>query len=216
MSNLELIQNKLPKFYEKYEYKFDNEKSVMFTILKSISNVFDEDNTLINRLDAAIGIDTTHNEDLQYRWGDLLGINKKDSESYDLYRNKLKLAIPSLIGGTKDAIIYTIATVIGIEKNDNIQDDYIEVVDGWEYNGNADIPDEYKEYGNFVCTINMSVGQGAIDIEQQIIDAINSVKASGIRFYVVYKAFKVLRYYQLDPFHYDTLGNTEYSYLGIE
>lgn len=214
--NLELIQSKLPKFYKKYEYKSETEKSVMYAILNAIANTLDGSNTAVDRLDAAIGIDTTYDKDLQYRWGSLLGINKKDTESYNLYRSELKLAIPSLIGGTKDAIIYAIAIVIGIEKDNTLQADYIDVVDGWEYNGDVEIPEEYKQYGNFVCTIDMSVGEGAINVEQQMIDSINRVKASGTSFYVVYKSFKVLRYYQLDPFNYDTLDNTTYDFLGAE
>lgn len=215
-TNLELIQMKLPRFYKKYEYKSDTEKSIMYAILKSISNTLDGSIGVIDRLDAAIGIDTTYDEDLQYRWGSLLGINKKDSESYDLYRDELKLAIPSLIGGTKDAIIYAIAIVIGIGKDSKLQADYIDVVDGWEYTGDADVPDEMRQHGCFICTIDMSVGEGAIDIEQEVINAINKVKASGTSFYVVYKTFKVLRYFQLDAFNYDTLDNTTYDYLGAE
>lgn len=215
--NLELIQMKLPRFYEKYELRStDDKKSVMYAVLNAFANALDSSNTAIIRLDAMIGIDTTYDEDLQHRWGDLLGIDKKIDESYNLYRSKLKLAIPSLIGGTRDAIIYAIAIVIGIEKDNALQADYIDVVDGWEYDGDVDIPDEYRQYGCFVCTIDMSVGEGAIDVEQQIIDSINSVKASGTAFYVAYKSFNILRYYQLDPFKYDTLNNVTYDSLGIE
>ena len=216
MSNLELLQMKLPSFYKKFENKSDTEKSVMHAILKSIADTLDQSNTAITRLDAAIGIDTTHDEDLQYRWGSLLGIDKKETESYNLYRSELKLAIPSLAGGTRDAIAYAIAVVIGIEKDNALQDDYIDVVDGWEYNGDVDIPDEYRKYGCFVCTIDMSVGDGAVDIENQIVDAINKVKASGTSFYIAYKAFKILKYHQLDSFNYDTLVNITYDFLGAE
>ena len=217
MTQLEQIQAKLPVFYKKYELKDDDtHKSIMYALLNAFCNsVVDSYNT-IERLDDAIGIDTTHDEDLYARWGTLLGINKSDKESYNLYRSKLKLAIPSLIGGTKDTIIYAIATVIGIEKDKELQSDFIDVVDGWEYNGEAEIPDEYKEYGNFVCTIDMSVGEGAVDVEQQMIDSINKVKASGTNFYVIYKAFKILRYYGMDRFRYDSFDETYYDYLGTE
>lgn len=215
-TNLELLQMKLPSFYKKYKNKSDTEKSVMYAILKSLADTLDQSNTAISRLDAAIGIDTTHDEDLQYRWGDLLGINKRDTESYNLYRNELKLAVPSLVGGTKDSIKYAIAIVIGVEKDDVLQNNYIEVVDGWEYNGDANIPDEYRQYGSFICTIDLSVGEGAIDVEDQIIDAINKVKASGTSYCITYKSFKILKYYSLDSFHYNTLDNITYDYLGIE
>jgi hypothetical protein len=216
MSNLELIQAKLPGFYRKYELKDNSEKSVMHAMIDAIAKNIDDSNAVIDRLDDSIGIDTTHNEDLEHRWGSLLGINKKATESYDLYRSELKMAIPSLIGGTKNAIIYAIAIVVGIEKDNALQADFIDVVDGWEYDGDADIPDEYRQYGCFVCTIDMSIGQGAVDAERQIIDSINKVKASGTSCYIVYKAFKISRYYQLDPFNYDTLDNTTYDNLGLE
>lgn len=214
-TNLELIQMKLPEFYEKYGLKESGEKSVMHTILNAIAHNIDNNMAVTNRLDAAIGVDTTYDEDLQYRWGNLLGINKKDTGSYDLYRSELKLAVPSLIGGTREAIIYAMAIVIGIEKDSALQADYIDVVDGWEYAGDAEIPEKYKKYGCFICTIDMSVGQGAMDMEQALIDSINKVKASGTSFYIVYRAFKVDRYYNLDVFNYNTLDNTTYDKFGI-
>ena len=218
MSNtgIELIQMKLPEFYKKYKFKSEKDKSVMYAILKALSDTIGDNNQIVKRLDAAIGIDTTYDEDLEHRWGSLLGISKKDSESYDLYRNKLKLVIPSMVGGTKESIIHAIAIAVGMDKDDAIRSDYIEVVDGWEYTGDATIDDMYRQYGSFVCTIDLSIGDGALDVEDKIISMVNSVKASGTAFCVLYKEFKVYRYYKLDVFSYDTLGNTSYDYLGIE
>lgn len=216
-NNLELIQSKLPRFYKKYEYKSETEKSVMHAILNAVSKVLDTNIGATERLDAAIGIDTTYDEDLAYRWGSLLGINKRDSESYDLYRNELKLAIPSLIGGTREAIIYAIAIVIGIEKDNALQADYIDVVDGWEYAGEIKIPDEYKQYGCFVCTIDMNVGDGALalDAEERVINSINKIKASGTAFTVLYKGLNIVKYINLDVFSYETLNSMTYSNLGV-
>lgn len=211
MSNIELIQQKIPRVYDKYEGN-----SVLYVILSALANNLDRSNSMVDRADAAIGIDTTYDEDLEYRWGSLLGINKVATESYDLYRNRLKLAMPSMIGGTRDAIKYAIATAVGIENNSSIQDDYIEVVDGWEYEGDADIPSEYKQHGCFVCTIDLNVGEGALGAEQKIIDSINGVKASGTAFYIVYKAFILTKYYEMDVFTYTTLGGTTYDSLGVE
>ena len=211
MTKLELLQTRLPHFFKKYEFKSENEKSVMYAILKALADMSEKTEGTVDRLNAEIGIDSTYNEDLQVRWGNLLGINRS-TESYDLYRSELKLAIPSLIGGTRDAIKYAMAVVIGIEKDSKLQTDYIDVVDGWEYIG--DVPDEYRTYGCFVCVVDMSVGDTAIDVEQQMIDSINKVKASGTAFYIVYKAFKVDRYYKLDKFNYDTLTYINYDNLG--
>lgn len=218
MSNtgLELIQMKLPEFYKKYEFKSETDKSVMYAILKALSDTVDSNNRIVKRLDAAIGIDTTYDEDLEHRWGSLLGISKKESESYDLYRNELKLVIPSLVGGTKESIIHAIAVAIGISKDNAIQSDYIDVVDGWEYTGDAAVDDMYRQPGSFVCTIDLSIGDNAINIENKVASMINSVKASGTAFCVLYKEFKVYRYYKLDAFRYSTLGSTTYEYLGME
>ena len=142
-TNLELIQMKLPEFYRKYEFKSERDKSVIYAILKALSDTIGNSNNMVKRLDAAIGIDTTYDEDLEHRWGSLLGISKRESESYDLYRNELKLVIPSLVGGTKESIIHAIAIAVGMDKDDAIRSDYIEVVDGWEYTGDAAIDDMY-------------------------------------------------------------------------
>lgn len=214
MSNIELIQMKIPDTYKKYGS--DNEKSVLYVILNAIANKIDECHNNADRLDAMIGIDTTYNEDLEYKWGSALGISKRESESYDLYRNRLKLAMPSMIGGTKEAIKYAIATAVGIEKDDAIQDDYIDVVDGWEYSGDIDIPDEFKQCGYFICTVDLSIGEGALNVEQKIIDSINAVKASGTAFHILYKAFVLTKYHEMDVFSYDTLNGTTYDSLGVE
>lgn len=210
LTKLELTQAGLPHWYKKYS----GDKSIMYALLDAFSKATGDTGDIAKRLDDAIGIDTTNDKDLEYRWGSLLGVSKANNESYDLYRSKLKLAIPSLIGGTKDAIVHAIAIIIGIEKDHGLQADYIDVVDGWEYNGESEIPDEYRQYGCFVCTIDMNVGEGAIDVEQKVIDAINRIKASGTSFYVLYKGIRLLKYYNMDAFKYDTLDGTVYDNFG--
>jgi hypothetical protein len=134
ISSLDNIQYRLPAFYDKY-----NEDSVLHGVIGVFADVDDSRNRLIDRVNNAIGIDTTHDEDLQYRWGNLLSIDKRFNESYAAYRNRLKMAYPSLIGGTEDAIIYAIASAIGVTDSQNLIDGYIGVYDAWEnYNGTVD------------------------------------------------------------------------------
>jgi hypothetical protein len=135
-SNLENIQLGLPGFYNKYD-----SKSVLYTVISACVDMDERRAVIIKRIDSAIGIDTTYDEDLEYRWGSLLSMPKNRNETYTAYRNRLKMAYPSLIGGTADAIKYAIASVIGISNDQTLVDDYIVVMDAWEqYDGiNVDV-----------------------------------------------------------------------------
>ena len=207
VTSIENIKSRLPKFYDK------GDNSVVHGIISTFADIDDDRNRVIDRIDGMIGIDTTHDEDLQYRWGNLLSIYRKPNESYLAYRNRLKMAYPSLIGGTENAIKYAIASVIGITNEQTLVDTYINVYDAWEYDGPIIVNDDIKTYGNVICTIDMTIGKSAFDIEDEILKAINSVKASGIKPHILYINLKVRTYSQLSRLTYDMLSNISYDDL---
>lgn len=211
ISSLENIQFRLPNFYDKY-----NNRSVIHGLINVFADIGESRTDTINRLDDMIGIDTTRDEDLQYRWGNMLSINKNPDESYTAYRNRLKMAYPSLVGGTEKAIKYAIASTIGISNEQDLIDTYINVYDAWEYDGPINIDESIKGYGNVLCTIDLTVGQNAFDMENEIIDAINIVKASGVKPHILYLNLKVDTYSQLNRFTYKTVNNILYDKLGKE
>ena len=79
MDKIEAIVQRLPHFYAAY----DN-KSIMYGILKAFADEFDiVVNDYINRSDNDIGIMTTDERDLEWRWGALMGFPRLRNETYE-------------------------------------------------------------------------------------------------------------------------------------
>lgn len=212
MSNIDLIQEKLPRFYRKYPIKGENERSNMYPILLAFSSLLDSTSTIVDRIDGMMGIDTTYNEDLYHRWGSILGISKGNG-SWELFRNKIKLAMLSGVGGTKQAIKFAVAIIASIEDNAELQDKYIQVIDAWEYNGKI-VPNEFDpnfdpvlndesftlndtfklnneydphKYGGFVVILDLAANEMILTPDNGTVwDTINTVKAAGTNGYLIY------------------------------
>lgn len=211
MSNIDLIQEKLPRFYRKYPIKGENERSNMYPVLLAFSSLLDSTYTIVDRIDGMVGIDTTHNEDLYHRWGSILGISKGNG-SWELFRNKIKLAMLSGVGGTKQAIKFAVAIIASIEDNAELQDKYIQVIDAWEYKGRI-IPHSYDpyydittngvftlnddfetnkrydphKYGAFVVIMDLLANEEILTPDDgTVIDTVNTVKAAGTNAYIIY------------------------------
>ena len=211
MSNIDLIQEKLPRFYRKYPNKGENERSNMYPVLLAFSSLLDNTSTIVDRIDGMMGIDTTYNEDLYHRWGSILGISKGNG-SWELFRNKIKLAMLSGVGGTKQAIKFAVAIIASIEDNTELQDKYIQVIDAWEYNGKI-IPHSYDpyydittngvftlndnfetnkrydphKYGAFVVIMDLLANEEILTPDDgTVIDTVNTVKAAGTNAYIIY------------------------------
>lgn len=212
MSNIDLIQDKLPRFYRKYPIKGENERTNMYPILCAFASLLDTTGTIVDRIDGMTGIDTTYNEDLYHRWGSLLNITKGNG-SWELFRNKIKLSMLSGVGGTKQAIKFAVAIIASIEDNAELQDRYIQVIDAWEYDGkivpNAFDPNfdpvlndeqftlndtfvlnnEYDphKYGGFVVILDLAANEMVLTPDNGIVwDTINTVKAAGTNGYLIY------------------------------
>jgi hypothetical protein len=183
---MENMQASFPHLYNVYD-----KKTILYALLSVFGERLGMRTDIIDRLYAMIGIDSTYDEDLEHRWGSLLGMYRQNNESYNNYRSRLIIAYLSLSGGTAEAIKYAIASVVGITTDEDI-DKYIHVYDAWEYPYDIDPEllgiDEYVDetslYGSSICTIDMSNVTNADYTE--IMDTINQVKASGINAYLMF------------------------------
>lgn len=174
------LQSLFPSIYDVY-----NENTIIYALLSIYADNIKSRITIIDRLNAMIGIQSTYDEDLERRWGNILGIYKSVSESYDNYRSRLMLTYISLMGGTVKAIQYAIASVLSVVDYNNISK-YIHVYDAWKYNGSLDISKLVndgiitQEYGDIICLIDIACNENSIVNANDIKNAINIVKASGV------------------------------------
>ena len=176
---IERMQSSFPHTYNIYD-----KSTILYALISSFGERFGSSTSIIDRLYAMIGIDSTYDEDLEHRWGSLLGIYRQNNESYNDYRSRLLIVYSSLAGGTSEAIKYAIASAIGITISPDIIDKYIKVYDAWEYPYDTDDID--KSYGNIVCTVDLQANENMASMYDKIMDAINKTKASGINQYLLF------------------------------
>lgn len=206
MDNIKLqrAQSDLPTFYAA-----NDENSVIYALLNALTQVDEDRGAIITRVYGAIGIDKTDDRDLESRWGGLLGTKMKPTETYDQYRTRLKLIYPSLVGGTATAIKYAIASCLGADLSDeNNVNNTVQVYDAWEY-------DKSVGYGNIIILVNsMLIPYDNMDAKiQEIETTVTNIKAAGINFYMVYKAFNPITYHDLDLNTYISLNDFTYNEL---
>lgn len=174
------MQASFPHIYNVY-----NEKSILYALLSVYADRYGRRNQILTRLYGMIGIDTTYDEDLERRWGSLLGISRNNNESIEDYRTRLMIVYASLAGGTEEAIKYAIASTIGVSNNLDTIDKCIKVHDAWLYDG-VDESVITKEYGAFVCTVDISDNENVAMYYDKIMHAINTTKASGTVPYLIF------------------------------
>lgn len=193
------MQASFPHLYDVY-----NEKTILYALLSVYADRAKSRLRIIDRLYAMIGIDSTYDEDLEYRWGSLLGIKRNSGESYSDYRARLLIIYASLAGGTAEAIKYAIASTIGISSSQDEINRYIKVYDAWEYPGNTDRSITNKndvflnqnfitntelisiDYGHIICTVDLEANTNVTTMYDKIMNAINKTKASGIYPYLLF------------------------------
>ena len=204
---LDNIQSSFPHIYNVYDHN-----TILYALLSVYASKFGAKEDIINRVYAMIGIDSTYDEDLEHRWGSLLGIYKNNGESFRDYRARLMIVYASLTGGTEEAIKYAVASTVGISSDQDMINEYIHIYDAWTYY-DSDIkpnptdprfdpltnsainktnsefvlnkPYDIHKYGAFVCTIDLTVDENIVTYYDKIIWAINQTKASGIAAYLV-------------------------------
>lgn len=179
-NTLSRMQGNFPHIYDVY-----NDKTILYALLSIYASKYDLTREIIDRIYGMIGIETTYDEDLEHRWGSMLGIYKEIGESYDDYRERLMIVYASFSGGTKEAIKYAVAVTVGISTEKSVIDKYINIIDAWEYDHEL-IPHDAHKDGAFVCTIDLSINESIHYYKDKIMNAINKTRASGINAYLVF------------------------------
>ena len=204
---LSRMQGNFPHIYDVY-----NDKTILYAILSIYASKYNMTRDIIDRIYGMIGIETTYDEDLEHRWGSMLGIYKEIGESYDDYRARLMIVYASFSGGTAEAIKYAVAVTVGISTEKSVIDKYINIIDAWEYDHELIPHDTDPKYdaitnntncltntgfilnkpydahkdGAFVCTIDLSINESIHYYKDKIMTAINKTKASGINAYLAF------------------------------
>lgn len=180
---IEKMQASFPHIYNVYD-----KNTVLYALISTYGKRYGLRTDIIDRLYAMIGIDSTYDEDLEYRWGSLLRIYKQVGESYNDYRSRLKTVYSSLAGGTAESIKYAIASVIGMSSDPDMIDKYIKVYDAWDYDGEVPAGDVIdKSYGNMVCVVDLSIAGTIDNVKGKIMESICNVKASGTNPHIILK-----------------------------
>lgn len=197
---IERMQASFPHLYNVYD-----KSTILYALLSVFGERMGTRTDIIDRLYAMIGIDSTYDEDLEHRWGSLLGVYRQNGESFNDYRSRLLIVYSSLAGGTAEAIKFAIASAIGITSDTNAINQYIKVYDAWKYP--YEVPDKSltnkddvltnqnfitntevisATYGHIICTVDLSVNEGIAGMYSKIMNAINTTKASGIYPYLLF------------------------------
>ena len=158
-----------------------------------------------------LGIDTIHPDDIYGRFGSLLNIPPNKGETLEQYRERLKVSITALSGGTAEAIRYAVACGLGVNE-DNTAMDRIHIYDAWEYP--EDIAGIIKEYGYVVCEVDLNNGSYSQDMENIVKESANNVKAAGVIIQFIYYNFRIIYYYELDEITYASLSTLTYDKVG--
>lgn len=206
MDKIQAVMNRFPQ----NAYDPDNQKSVLYAIIKAIIDEFNITMGNIDRINKMLDINNIEPEDMYNRFGALLNISRNPKETDEQYRNRIKTSMTALSGGTAAAIKYAIACGLGIN-DDNEAMDKITIYDAWEYDGDADV---IKENGYIVCSVDLNNGSYSTDIEQAVKNATNNVKAAGVIMQFVYYNFRIMYYTELDNITYASLITLTYSQVG--
>lgn len=194
MNRSKFIINRLPAFYR-------NDKR-LGAIIDAISEELGLTDKDIDRVHGMIGIDTTIGTDIDRRWGKLFNIKRRLGEDDASYRNRIKISIPRLAGGTEHAIRYAIAVAMGIDNNSVEINGRIDVLDAWLYNGQFH-EEMDKSFGCNVCIIkfNMKRFHEFDNVIDDIVKNVNTTKASGVKpqfvILITYDSLRDLTYNQL-------------------
>lgn len=206
---LKYILKRLPEFYN------TNDTSKMFIILNHLSNEIDNIDDSVIQLDNTIGIDTTTGSDLDTRWGSMLGISRQTGETDINYRDRLKLSISNLAGGTSKSIQYGIGVILGINNNQQEMDDRIIISDSWDYDGIFEITNIGPGYAVAEVDVNFINISQVNSFRDSIINIINDLKACGINIHTIIKGYYIDEYSHLNTITYNDLTTMTYGNMGL-
>lgn len=205
MDRLEYIINRLPSFYNT-----DN-GSIIRAIINSISDELDIVDNQHNVIQSLIGINTTYNNELDSRWGKMLGISRNNNESDGSYRDRLKSSIIRLRGGTRDALQYAVAIILGIDDSASNINNQIKIYDAWTYT-NYGI---YTSTSYGIAVIEINIGNNSIvGLRNKLENIVSSVKACGVRIDLILNNYTIITYNDISEISYIDLFTSNYNNLG--
>jgi hypothetical protein len=196
--------------FPQHAYNPEDPLSSLRKLIESILVELNISTSNIDRIYDGVGINTAQPDDIYSRFGALLNITKNNGETDEQYRERLKVSVIALSGGTADAIKYAIACGLGIN-NDNEAMNRIQIYDAWDYDGEADIN---KDYGYIVCTIDLNNGIYSSEFQDIVASSADNVKAAGTIIQFIYYNYRVIYYIELDDITYASLNTLEYNKVG--
>lgn len=208
MTKLEKFIDVLPSYYNK------SPDSYVYNIIAAFSNEYETISEALDRIDKMIGISTTDINDLEYRWGSLVGIYKYENESDESYRARISMAIPALFGGTAEAITVSVAAALGIYGDQDKINESVQVYDAWNYTGTL-IPDSDKVPAHIVVIIKYDQEYSAA-LDESLILAVNVNKAAGVMPHIIIQTFSANEYIDLNSIQYKRLSGVRYKQLGVQ
>ena len=209
MGKTDLVLQRFPQ----HVYDPNNKSSKLYKLIEAIVSEFDITSDNINRVDKMIGIDAILPDDLYARFGALLNIPQNNGETTEQYRERLKVSVVSLSGGTAEAIRYAIASGLNIIGDEEAMNG-IKIYDAWKYTGTED--SVIRDYGYVICTIDLNQNRYD-DFEatmKTVIESANSVKASGVIVQYIYYGLRIIYYVDLDSITYINLDTMIYNQVG--
>ena len=206
MNKIDAVFSRFPQ----YAYDNNNTDSALYKLISAIVDEFNITMENIDRINRMIGIDTVLPDDIYNRFGALLNIKQNTNETDEQYRSRLKVSVTALLGGTKEAVKYAVASGLGVN-NDQEAMDRIHIYDAWDYPGEANV---IKEYGYVVCDIDLNQGIYSIETEAVVTETVNNAKATGVSVQLVFRNFRIVYYIELDNVTYISLDTLNYNQVG--
>ena len=199
------------KRFPQNAYDPEDKSSALYKLMKSIVDEFNITMSNIDRIEKMLGINTVLPDDIYNRFGALLNIKRNKNETDEQYRNRIKISVTSLSGGTTEAIKYAIASGLGVNGDAEAMDK-IRIYDAWKYDGTED--SIIRDYGYIVCLIDLNQGKYSLDTERIVTESANDVKAAGVVIQFIYYNYRISYYVELDDITYISLDTMIYNKVG--
>lgn len=208
MDRLQPVLNRLPDFMD-----VDSANSKIKAIIKAITDelaLYDEQADYVNSM---LSIDGAVGTDIDMRFGKMFNIPRIVGEDDDLYRNRLKLSIGGLAGGTLDSLRYAIAVALNINNDVVAMYKRIDVMDAWDYTGDVPVT---KTYGYVVCIIDLDGATYTYrgGIEEAVQKTVDINKAAGVTVQCIFTNYRIYTYTELDNKVMTNLLGMKFNQIG--
>lgn len=177
------ILSNIPDFID-----VESDSSGILAILDAIADELVINKSKIDEYYAVNDIDTTVGNDIDKRWGAMVSIRRRQNESDEYYRTRIKKSTIDMTGGTASAIKSGVAVILGVGPTE--ANERIKVIDAWLYvkpEGISEVIDTSN--GASVCEvfINETTIDNVDDVHSFISEMIRDTKASGTNVQLVFR-----------------------------